>query len=129
MDIGIFIISTITAGIYIFLLITQIEKGLHVKDYLLNDWRSVLPRRLLSCRIAGVGRVCLILLCIGYYLAKTLVILFVCLSFRLFKFAVWDIWNWVFKLDRSEWYKELYSLLYSKEYSLDDEDMCRVKLH
>lgn len=75
--------------------------------YIKDDWQERLPYRWKYNRYGGLNRMCYRILCVIYYFIKDLFILYVAVAFYAYKFALWDIWNFVFKLDQREWYKAI----------------------
>ena len=71
-----------------------------VIQYVKDDWTTVLPYRLRHNRYRGASRPSYALLCLLYYSIKSFLILYFYGAFRIYKFILWDLWEWL--LNRGE---------------------------
>ena len=78
-----------------------------VIQYVKDDWTIVLPYRLRHNRYRGASRPSYALLCLLYYSIKSFFILSVYGAFRIYKFILWDLWEWL--LNRGESVDQLHS--------------------
>ena len=68
-----------------------------VIQYVKYDWTVVLPYRLLHNRYRGASRSSYALICLVYYSIKSLLILYFYGAFKVYKFILWDIWEWLWR--------------------------------
>ena len=68
-----------------------------VIQYVKDDWTIVLPYRLLHNRYRGASRSSYALICLVYYSIKSLLILYFYGAFKVYKFILWDIWEWLWR--------------------------------
>ena len=78
-----------------------------VIQYVKDDWTIVLPYRLRHNRYRGTNRLYYALICFLYYSIKSFFILSVYGAFRIYKFILWDLWEWL--LNRGESVDQLHS--------------------
>ena len=78
-----------------------------VIQYVKDDWTIVLPYRLRHNRYRGASRPSYALLCLLYYSIKSFLILYFYGAFRIYKFILWDLWEWL--LNRGESVNQLHS--------------------
>ena len=78
-----------------------------VIQYVKDDWMEVLPYRLRHNRYRGASRPSYALLCLLYYSIKSFFILSIYGAFRIYKFILWDLWEWL--LNRGESVDQLHS--------------------
>lgn len=78
-----------------------------VIQYVKDDWTIVLPYRLRHNRYRGASRPSYALLCLLYYSIKSFLILYFYGAFRIYKFILWDLWEWL--LNRGESADQLHS--------------------
>ena len=78
-----------------------------VIQYVKDDWTIVLPYRLRHNRYRGASRPSYALLCLLYYSIKSFLILYFYGAFRIYKFILWDLWEWL--LNRGESVDQLHS--------------------
>lgn len=71
-----------------------------VIQYVKDDWTIVLPYRLRHNRYRGASRPSYALLCLLYYSIKSFFILYFYGAFKVYKFILWDLWEWL--LNRGE---------------------------
>ena len=71
-----------------------------VIQYVKDDWKIVLPYRLRHNRYRGASRPSYALLCLLYYSIKSFFILYFYGAFKVYKFILWDLWEWL--LNRGE---------------------------
>ena len=102
-------------------------------DHIKEDWLYRLPYRLDSMKFRGLNRPAYTLICLVYYSAKALILLYLAMLFWVLKFmfiftkfVLWDIWNWIFKIDQREWFQKLFPIDdeyddYDEEYVEDEE--------
>lgn len=78
-----------------------------VIQYVKDDWTIVLPYRLRHNRYRGASRPSYALLCLLYYSIKSFFILYFYGAFKVYKFILWDFWEWL--LNRGESVDQLHS--------------------
>ena len=78
-----------------------------VIQYVKDDWTIVLPYRLRHNRYRGASRPSYALLCLLYYSIKSFLVLYFYGAFRIYKFILWDLWEWL--LNRGESVNQLHS--------------------
>ena len=78
-----------------------------VIQYVKDDWTIVLPYRLRHNRYRGASRPSYALLCLLYYSIKSFLILYFYGAFKVYKFMLWDLWEWL--LNRGESVNQLNS--------------------
>ena len=78
-----------------------------VIQYVKDDWTIVLPYRLRHNRYRGASRPSYALLCLLYYSIKSFFILYFYGAFKVYKFMLWDLWEWL--LNRGESVAQLHS--------------------
>ena len=78
-----------------------------VIQYVKDDWTIVLPYRLRHNRYRGASRPSYALLCLLYYSIKSFLILYFYGAFKVYKFMLWDLWEWL--LNRGESVDQLQS--------------------
>ena len=78
-----------------------------VIQYVKDDWTIVLPYRLRHNRYRGASRSSYALLCLLYYSIKSFLILYFYGAFKVYKFILWDLWEWL--LNRGESVDQLQS--------------------
>jgi len=109
--------------VFIFAVVAVIDRNTGVFEYVRYDWVSALPYRLSSMPFRGASRPAYTLFCLAYYGTKSLFILLFYSAFRICKFLLWDIWNMLFRIDRRNWYQNLYEVFHpADEWDEDDED-------
>lgn len=94
----------------------------HIKE----DWLYRLPYRLDNMKFRGLNRPAYTLICLVYYSIKSIILLYfavlVCgikFIYLFPKFIFWDIWNWMFKIDQTEWFQNTF---YAEDEEDDDEE-------
>lgn len=87
-----------------------------VLEYVKDDWLERLPHRLNTMKFRGLSRPAYTLLCLMYYSIKSVLILVLHATFRVYKFILWDIWVWLFRTDKRAWFRSLFSR------DVDDEE-------
>lgn len=90
-----------------------------VLEYVKDDWLDRLPYRLDTMKFRGLNRPAYTLICLVYYSIKSVLVLLIYALVRIYKFILWDIWIWIFKVDKRAWFKSLFS-----EDTEDEEDEC-----
>lgn len=99
-------------------------------DHIKDDWLYRLPFRLDHMKFKGVNRPAYTIICLAYYSIKSLLLLsFVALfyeikfAFLFFKFIFWDIWIWIFKVDKREWFRSKFSAYDDEDYEDEEIDI------
>lgn len=114
------VVWLITGSIALIMLIRAIRTiGAVMQDgvieYVKDDWLDRLPHRLDTMKFKGLNRPAYTLICLMYYSLKSVFVFVIYALVRVYKFILWDIWIWIFKVDKRAWFRSLFSE--------DDEDI------
>lgn len=91
-------------------------------NYVKEDWTCRLPYHIHCNRYRGWNRPAFSFWCIVYYSVKSLILLYFLAMFLVYKFVLWDIWNYIFKIDQREWFLRITQSFCSDEDWIDNGD-------
>lgn len=104
------IVCQVVALLIVYMLIIRLFR-IFIKEgaikYIKDDWLCRLPDRVHYNRYRGLNRMCYCILSVIYYIIKDFFLLYFAIAFYFYKFFLWDIWNFIFKIDQREWFNKL----------------------